>query len=882
MSVATSSNEKSYIKSNNVKSLPSVNGGLKSLNMESLLRELAIQADAGVGIDYFKSVLKFLSEAINMEHALIAELYLKPGTKNSYSATTCAYMHKGKLKNNFKYDLENTPCQNLVNTGKICTYEDQVARKFPEDKILAEIGVASYIGTPLYCSDGSICGLLVLMDSEPLTQCTLISDLISVTAHRVATELERIRSDRKLQVLSQAVEQSSESIIITNREGTIEYVNKSFEDSSGYRGNEVIGQNPRMFQSGIHSEDFYKNMWDNVLHHGGWTGEINNRKKNGELYWERTSIYPIQFENDSIERLVAIKEDITEKLERDRRLRMSLTVFEHTSEAIFITDSNNVIEYVNPAFIRITGYSWDEIVGKTPSILSSGTHDQSFYDEMYQSLQKWGRWVGEISNRRKDGDLFDEWLSIIRLKDDLDKTTHYVAMFSDITKHKKNEALLYEQANYDSLTGLPKKSMFVNRLREVIRMTDRRKQAFAVILINLDDFKRINDTLGHNNGDRILQMVAHRISRNTRETDMVSRLVSDEFTVLMHSMNNPQDVAIATEHLLAAIREPLQFHGRKIFLTATIGIAMYPSDGHKANDILKCAATAMHEAQLNGRNRYCFYTESMNHEAEDRLQLESELRDAIDKGQLEAYFQPIVDCKDQHLVGAEALVRWNHPSKGLLSPDIFIPLAEQTRLIIPIGLEMVRQVCNKLHDWNEEGLALQHVSVNLSPTQCADIDALKEIFNTVINSGINTEQLVFEITESLIIESNQELINLINQFRDNGIRFSVDDFGTGYSSLSYLKQFPMDILKIDREFISGICDDKNDAAMVKAIIAMANSLDLETVAEGVEQLPQLQKLSKIGCDKVQGYYIKKPVCHQSFSKYVREKQSQEGLTQLRA
>ncbi len=662
----------------------------------------------------------------------------------------------------------------------------------------------------------------------------------------------------ELRKLYRALEQSPATVIITDCEGNIEYVNPRFEETTGYKAAEVIGQNPRILKSGDKSPEEYKELWDTIKSGRTWRGQFHNRRKDGKIYWESASISPVRDESGKITHFIAVKEDITARKRAEDQLRMNATVFETTNEGIMVTDEKNRIVTVNPAFTRITGYEPEEVIGRKPSILSSGRHDRAFYQKMWESLKKRGAWSGEIWNRRKDGSVYPEWLSIAAIHGPDHPHQEYVAIFSDITRRKQDEAQIQRQANFDALTGLPNRSLFADRLAHSLRSARRENWLVALLFIDLDHFKSINDTLGHVVGDNLLQQVAKRLRSCVRESDTVARFGGDEFVVLLDDIKKASIAAKTAKKIIAALQVPFDLDGREGYIGASIGITLFPTDGQDGDTLLRNADMAMYRAKSAGRNNYQFFTDSMNQQMRDRAALEQDLRLALEREQLFLYYQPIVDFKTGRMTGVEVLLRWHHPTRGLISPNRFIPLAEEIGLIGPIGAWVLEHACTQAEHWQEAGLDL-HINVNLSTRQLALGLTPTYIADLLRTHQFSPKHLVLEITESLVLDKNAASLSWIHTLKDLGIRFAVDDFGTGYSSLSYLKRFPVDILKIDRSFVQDLPEDRNDAALVKAILAMAHSFGLEVVAEGVETCEQLRFLQAIDCRKGQGYLFSPPL-----------------------
>ena len=662
----------------------------------------------------------------------------------------------------------------------------------------------------------------------------------------------------ELRKLYRALEQSPAAVLITDFDGNIEYVNPKFEETTGYTAAEAVGQNPRILKSGDKSPEEYKELWDTIKSGRTWRGQFHNKRKDGKIYWESASISPVRDESGKITHFIAVKEDITARKRAEEQLRMNATVFETTNEGIMVTDESNRIVTVNPAFTRITGYEPEEVIGRKPSVLSSGRHDRAFYQEMWESLKKRGFWSGEIWNRRKDGSVYPEWLSIAAIHDSDHPHQEYVAIFSDITRRKQDEAQIERQANFDALTDLPNRSLFADRLAHSLTSARREHWLVALLFIDLDHFKSINDTLGHVVGDQLLQQVAQRLRNCVRESDTVARFGGDEFVILLDDIKKASTAAKTAKKIITALQTPFELNGHEGYIGASIGITLFPADGQDGNTLLRNADMAMYRAKDAGRNNYQFFTASMNQQMRDRAALEQDLRLALKRGQLFLRYQPIVDFKAGRITGVEVLLRWHHPERGLVSPNRFIPLAEDMGLIGPMGTWVLERACTQAARWQEEGLDL-HININLSSRQLALGLTPTYIADLLKKQGFSPNHLVLEITESLMLDRNAASLNWIRALKELGVRFAVDDFGTGYSSLSYLKRFPIDILKIDRSFVQDLPEEQHDVSLVKAILALAHSFGLEVVAEGIETPAQLQFLRKIGCRKGQGYLFSPPL-----------------------
>ena len=666
------------------------------------------------------------------------------------------------------------------------------------------------------------------------------------------------RIEQKLRNLGRAMEQSPSSVMITDTQGLIEYVNPKFSQISGYSREEALGQSAGMLNSGEMSADVYKNLWDTVERGEEWHGHLLNRRKDGSLFWESASISAVRDENGDVLSYIAVKEDITQQKEVEEQLQMIETVFRTSNEAIMIADQKGLIKTINPAFSRITGYSLEEVQGRNPSVLSSGRHDQHFYEDMWQEILAQGSWTGEVWNRRKNGTIYPEWLSLSVVHDGEGNVSEYVAVFSDITKRKNDEAQIVRQAYYDELTELPNRTLLSDRLNLAIVSADRDEQMIALLFIDLDRFKYVNDSMGHEYGDDLLRQAAQRFNDCVRETDTVARFGGDEFVILLHNVKSEGDAAHVAAKLIERLSTPFYLAEREVVIGASIGIAMHPGDANTADTLIRNADLAMYKAKQSGRNQAHFFTAAMQEHANQRMTLEQDLRHALSRNQLEVFYQPVVQGRSGRMTGVEALLRWHHPERGLVSPDQFIPLAEETGLIGAIGEWVLETACAQLKNWSDRGLHL-YLSVNISERQRElglDADVVKNILQRY---KINPEQLVLEITEGLLLQDSEDTIDWLKGFKRIGVHLAIDDFGTGYSSLSYLKRFPVDTLKIDREFVRDLNADRYADSLVSAIISMAASLELRLIAEGVETEAQRATLSQQGCQFMQGYLFCRPL-----------------------
>ncbi|NOQ64244.1 MAG: EAL domain-containing protein, partial [Methyloprofundus sp.] len=523
---------------------------------------------------------------------------------------------------------------------------------------------------------------------------------------------------------------------------------------------------------------------------------------------------------------------------------------------------------INPAYTKITGYREDEVLGNNPSIISSGRHDKAFFAQFWHALLTEGLWQGEIWNRHKEGYVFPVWQSISAIKDSRGKIVQFVSIFNDISTRKADEKVIHYQANYDNLTGLPNRNLFLDRISEALKKAKSEHQPLALLMLDLDRFKWINDTLGHKAGDLMLQETAKRIKASIRATDTVARLGGDEFMIIIPEFKQLLDVEMIADKILSSFKAPLQIDNHEVFISGSIGITVYPDDGETVESLQMNADSAMYSAKEDGRNRFHYFTPQLQEKAERHLLLVSLLQQALDKNEFEVYYQPIIDCQTNKVISAEALIRWHQPKYGFISPAEFICLAEDSGLIRPIGDWVVRRVAKDMQCWQKSGLPEIGISINKSVHQFsrqASEEDWKAIFT---RHSVDIKRITVEITESVFMDTGHNYVAKLAEMQAQGMQISLDDFGTGYSSLSYLKRFPVDVLKIDRAFIMDVTENSSDAMLVELILSLAEKMNIKVVAEGVETAEQLAFLQQHHCRYIQGYFYSEPLAVHKFEEFI--------------
>ncbi len=551
-------------------------------------------------------------------------------------------------------------------------------------------------------------------------------------------------------------------------------------------------------------------------------------------------------------------------------LELAASVFKESLEAIMICDSQSNIIRVNPEFTNITGYSLEEVVGKRPNLWASGKQSKEFYQSLWDDLTNDGFWQGELVNKRKDGTLYNSWQVIKAVKDENGNVQQFISISNDITDKKKDEEKIYQLAHYDLITKLPNRVSFQKVLKKSIFDAAHSTHRLAVMFIDLDHFKFINDTSGHPVGDELLQEVAARFKSVIGDKNTISRFGGDEFTVMLPNIESVEEVSDVATRILESLLVPITLSSCEITISASIGISIYPDNGQDASTLLSCADNAMYRAKESGRASFQFYTDQMQVDAQERVALERELRVALKESQFILHYQPQIDIHSHSVIGMEALIRWKHPNKGLIPPDKFIPIAETTGLIVPIGEWVIDEACRQLQLWSTAGFDNLTMAINLSARQLFQNDLLEVIESSIHKYNIEASKLEFEITESMMMLNIEEIIDTLNMIKALGVQLSIDDFGTGYSSLSYLKRFPLNKLKIDKSFIDGLPDDKDDFAIVQSIIAIGHALKLTVIAEGVETIEQYEALENNQCNEIQGYYFSKPLAVSAASQFLTE------------
>jgi diguanylate cyclase (GGDEF)-like protein/PAS domain S-box-containing protein len=605
----------------------------------------------------------------------------------------------------------------------------------------------------------------------------------------------------------------------------------------------------------VHPDDvaYVEHEWRKAEQGGSY--DIEHRIiVNGEIRWIRERADLHRDDSGQLVSVIGTSLDITDSKKDQERLRQAATVFESTREGIMVTDAKRRITMVNRAFCEMSGYSEDELLGQTPSLLRSGRNKRSFYASMWHAIRLTGYWQGEIWDRRKDGELFPVLLSINALRDTGGQLTGYVGVFTDISRLKDSEARLEFLAHHDSLTGLPNRLLMLSRLKHSLEVGRREQSRLALLMLDLDRFKDVNDSYGHVAGDEILRQVAQRLTSRLRGIDTVARLGGDEFALLLANLAHPVDAERVAREIIIALSEPCRLsNGAEVRIGTSVGVSLYPDHGQSPEALLQHADAALYRAKADGRSCIRYFSDELTAAARTRIELDARLRRAIVQQELRVFYQPQLDIGSNRIIGAEALIRWKHPERGLIPPAEFVPAAEETGLISEIGAWVLREACRQGSAWLADGLPPLTLAVNLSPHQFLHGDIGTLVAEVLAQTGFPPERLELELTESVLMSREDIAVEVLQSLRSLGVRLAIDDFGTGYSSLAYLKRFPLDVLKIYKGFIKDIPHDADDAEITLAIIAMAHALGFKVLAEGVETPEQLAFLRKHGCDLYQGF-----------------------------
>lgn len=671
---------------------------------------------------------------------------------------------------------------------------------------------------------------------------------------------KHIESDRMLKAIT---DQSSEGITVADTEGNYVFVNPAFCKMSGYSKDELLDMT--VFDMKAPEQD-HRSFERTKTTEEGLTVEVLLQRKDGSTYHSEVVGKNIDIDGKAL--VLGIVRDISQEVKTGQKIRTLSQAVEQSPVSVMIIATNGSIKYVNQAFETTSGYPLSEVEGKKFFSLMPDHAKKDTYAALFEALEKEHSWEGEVQIRKKNGETFWEYGHISPVKDEYGKVIHYLAVKEDISTRKAQEEKIFHQAHFDSLTDLPNRLLSLDRLTHIIGEAQRQNNKVALLFVDLDDFKKVNDSLGHDMGDEVLMVAAERLSEVLRTGDTVGRLGGDEFILILGGLDDEKSAQKTAERILEQFRSSFDIEGRKLMLTASIGIALFPHDGATPTDLLRNADSAMYHAKSLGRNAYSFYTEEMNQQVARRLQLEEQIHGALDRNEFSLAYQPQVDVQTDKIIGAEALLRWNNQTLGQVPPDEFIPIAEETGLIIPIGQFVLHQALSQASKWQKQYQEDFRMAVNLSPRQFRDPDLISQVERIIQDHQVARHTLEFEITEGVLMNNQQFVKDALRALNHLDVRISMDDFGTGYSSLSYLRNYPFDMLKVDRSFVNDLVEDQADKELINAAISMAHSLNLKVVAEGVENQEQYKLLKDLNCDYAQGYLFGRPMAPDIFARHL--------------
>ena len=692
---------------------------------------------------------------------------------------------------------------------------------------------------------------------------------IALQYHNKQKALQQIDAQVSLDRLQTALEASQEALwdwsLNTSQDV---FFSAAYCSNLGYTQKE-FGSNQQAWQNRLlpeEREQIYRKVMRFIAEGDGrYDATYRMLHRDNSQRWIRSRGALIKNAQGKPVRFIGIARDITEQRATAERLKQATAVFECTHEGVLITDHTNTIVHINPAFSLITGYSSEEVIGQSPRMFKSGQHSPEFYQAMWKALENDGQWSGEIWNRRKSGEVLPQHQTIRLIRDENGFISHNVAVFSDISILKDSQSELNYLSLYDPLTGLANRSQLYDRLKNALQTSIEQEKNSAVFLIDLDHFKNINESLGHSLGDQLLQSVAQRLSKNIHSKCTLARVGGDEFVVISEAISTPAEAVTLAQNMIKASKEPFILDGNELFISASIGICLFPRSGNSVEEIMRNADSALSKAKASGRETFAFYSSELTEQAFQRIRIASELRHALDNDGLQVYYQPIYAMSKQRLLGCEALVRWNHPERGLIAPNEFIPIAEENGLISIIDNWVLQHACQQMHAWLAAGADLKFVAVNISSRSLSKNTLAEQVAQTLTNTKLQPQHLELEVTESAIMEDPANADAILRQLRQIGVRLAIDDFGTGYSSLARLKSLPVHKLKIDQSFISNLPQGVEDKAIVRAILALGASIGLEVQAEGIETAEQMQFLQKQNCPLGQGYFFGRPMPADDFT-----------------
>lgn len=828
--------------------------------VEQALAALATTLAPLTGSAFFQAISRHLIEALGLDYAFVGRL-----NPSGDGVNIIAGWAQNQPMTPFYYDLTDTPCARVMVHG-YQIHPVNVQALFPEDKLLVQMNIESYIGGALFDKQYQPMGILVALGTRPLQQPELAKRLLEVFDDRVSAEIFRQQAERNLRANEEKfralVETTNDWIWEVDIHGRYTYVSPQIESLLGYTPEEVLGKTPFDFMPKEEAASI-RRAFHTIASEGRPFQNLENINlhKNGSLVVLETNGMPILDENQKLTGYRGIDRDITLRKQVEQQLRQAASVFDHTHEGIMITDPSGTIVDVNGAFSRITGFSRDEVLGKTPRILRSNRQGHTFYTAMWHDLKQKGYWASEIWNRRKDGSIYAQYETISAIYDTKGEISRYVSLFSDITQLKEQHHRLERIAHYDALTDLPNRVLLADRLRQAMTLAQRHATLLAVVYLDLDSFKAVNDSHGHDVGDKLLTLVSGRMKQALRQGDTLARLGGDEFVAVLLDLHHNDASLPILERLLAAAAEPVYINGHTLRVSASMGVSFFPQTGDMvdADQLLRQADQAMYEAKQAGKNRYHIFDAAHDQAVRGRHETLGRIRQALENGELVLHYQPKVDMRSGQIIGAEALIRWQHPEHGLRLPMEFLPVIQSDALCIEIGDWVLETAVKQIESWRHAGLALA-VSINVDGLQFTQPDFMDKLRQCLLrHPHVQPGDLELEILETSALEDVTRIGEIIAACQEIGVGIALDDFGTGYSTLTYLRRLPAQLLKIDQSFVRGMLDDPDDLTILEGVLGLANAFRRKTIAEGVETAAHGVMLLSLGCRLAQGNGIARPM-----------------------
>lgn len=825
-------------------------------HLSEIIERINTQTYSVVGEDLLSSLTENLAETLSLDYVLIGTL-----TDDKHRVRCNAVYPRGSFPCGFTYDLDGTPCKDVFEQNT-CLYQDNVSEKYPQDLLLKQANIQGYIGIPLFNAKGEPIGILVGLSKHPIPHANTAHAIFKLYAERASAELNRLMLGAKLEehaAFSDTIcETIPSGIVLINQSGEVFYSNSQAENIAGLI---ETTNNTRYITNRIFDRDGASLNGPAHPISAAFSGDgIKQPKYLLQKNQQKTyiSIYASAPSSDILEQQTVILSilDITEKEHYKKNHDIANKIIDHASEGIIITDRNGTIISVNSAFEAITGYTLSEVKGKNPSILQSGRQGDRFYSEMWEQLQLMGQWSGEIWNRNKEGRIYPEHLAISQVHNDAGNVTHYIGIFRDETSHKRLQSRIAKLKTQDPVTGLPNDYQLHEEI--TVRLTKANGGQISAFMIDLMQFKSINECLGVEVGDKLMRLVKWRLNRILHRDDFLAKLSGDEFIIISANQTDDRDADQFAEQIINSFSDNFVIGDELIYLKCNVGICISDKFIRNSRDIVHSAEMALSNAKKQGAMQYSLFEPRHKRERSNNLKLEAQLKAALDRCDIYNYYQPQIDLRSGRPISAEALVRWAHPTLGIIKPGIFIPLAEKTGLIRIMTEQVLSHACRQMKKWLVQGLQINSVAVNVASTELTS-DYLPQLVNENLKKfKLHPKHLELEITESALL-NRTEAIATLKQIDRLGVRIALDDFGTGYSCLSYLKDLPIHKLKIDRSFLEGIPDNEGNLSIVKAVISLAESLQMTVLAEGIESEQQAELLKSLNCFLGQGFLYSKPL-----------------------